>query len=277
MSRYVSYINSSGEEYTFTNILGLSGFDAGDANIISSSSSGQDGAVYISTYLRPRQLEIRFDIQTRTNAALLNRRRTLINMLSSKRGQGRIRYAVQGFDVSIPCAPIRVFCTEHGSTILSVSARFEASNPYFVDSVSTMFSLQFIKNLLVFPVTFPCAFGARTNIGRAQNRGDAPSPVIIRFYGGAENPSFFNHTTNEKIQINGTIPSSSVLEINTAFGIKSVRLITGDQSVNAFSMLDTSSVLWSLIPGINEIEYIATSDNNDTTGEIMYNNMYTGV
>lgn len=277
MTRYISFINSLGAEYVFSRIISLSGFDVGESEIISAASSGQDGSTYKGTMLRTRMLKVQFDIVAKDRNELMSGRRAMINLLSPKYGQGRIRYSMPGFDVSIPCTPASIACAEHGSKILSVLARFDACNPYFADTYDTTLDLSFYSGALRFPLYFPCAFGDRSNVGTVQNTGDAPVPVVIRLHGGAQNPQFVNHTTGERIVVYGDISAESILEINTAPGVKSVKLITGEVETSAFPMLDPASVLWELPIGASRIEYNASSDNIGTRGEIVYKNCYVGV
>ena len=277
MSRFLSFTNSLGREYIFRNILSLSGFDMPPVSHISITSSGQDGASYTRSYLQPRELKISFDIFADKNISAEAARRNLINRLSPKNGEGRLAYHVNNSAVMIRCVLDSLVVTRQSSKILTALVCFKAFSSYFIDSIESKSSLKFVQSLLVFPVTFPCVFGTRTNTGIIQNLGDAPAPVVIRFYGGVTSPSFINHTTNEAITLSGTIATDEILEINTAFGVKSITLISGNTRTNAFSMLDPRSQLWSLAPGKNEIEYTCEMDNDDSFGEVAYFNRYLGV
>lgn len=277
MSRFVSFINSQGREYIFKNILALGGFDSGPVSHITTVSSGQDGETYSASYLSARELEISFDIFASKGSSIDDLRQNIITRLSPKNGLGRLQYNVGGRNVYIPCVTDSVLFTKQSTKIYTGLARFKAFFPYFIDTVESKWSLKFVKGMLIFPVTFPCIFGQRTNTGIITNTGDAPAPVVIRFYNGVTNPTFYNRTTGEYIRILGTIEPDSILEIDTAYGVKSISIITNGEKTNAFSMLDPLSSLWSLPVGKSEIEYTAEADNDDSYGEITYYNSYVGV
>lgn len=278
MSRYLSYTNSLGREYIFKNILSLNNFETPSLNQVSTSSSGQDGATYVNTYLTARELEISFDIIATESKPLYTLRREIINKLSPKYGVGKLRYVYGDKDVHMKCAVSSVAFADHGSKISTVLVRLKAFDPYFIDSAQSTCALKFVESLLIFPVTFPCVFGAHANSGIVTNIGDAPAPVRIRFYGGVTDPAFSNCTTGETIRIYGTIAENEILEIDTAYGVKSITLISSDGTrTNAFAWLDPHSVLWSLPVGESEIEYSAASDSDNSYGELVYYNRYVGV
>lgn len=276
MSRYISFTNALGREYVFTRILSLTGFDFSPVSHVTLTSSGQDGASYKTTYLQPRDLSISFDVYA-TSASIEAARQNIITKLSPKTGLGTLRYADGARDVSISCVTDGITFTKQNTKIYSCLVRFKAFDAFFVDSAISTAELKFVRKMLIFPVTFPAVFGQRTNVGTITNGGDAVAPVIIRFYGGVTSPTFYNRTTGEYIAIRGTIPQDTTLEINTAFGVKSIYLIRGGERQNAFSMLDPRSTLWSLQPGANQIEYVAEADNPDSYGELIYSNRYMGV
>ena len=277
MTRFISFTNGLGKEYIFNNILSLNGFDSAPVTHITTQNSGQDGATYRNSFFSSRDIEITFDIFAAKNASIETLKRNIITRLSPKSGEGVLRYVCEQKDLALPCVPDSVAFTKQSTEIYTGLARFKAFMPYFIDSAESKALLKFVESLLVFPVTFPCIFGQRTNIGTVTNTGDAPAPVVIRFYNGVTNPTFTNLTTGEYIKLNGVIPADSILEIDTAYGVKSVSIITEGSKINAFSLLDPTSNLWSLPVGPSRIEYTAEAENDDSYGEIVYYNRYVGV
>lgn len=277
MKTELIFRNSLGKDYVFRNIISLSGFDSAAITHITTASSGQDGETYVSSYLSPREMEITFDIFADASTSVDDIKRNILCKLSPKNGVGQLYYKKGLTGVVISCVFNGITVTKQCNTIQTVLVRFTAFQPYFSDTVERRENLKFVKKQLVFPVTFPCTFGMRTNTGTLINSGDAPAPVIIRFYGGVTGPTFYNRTTGEFIGINGTISDDEILEIDTTHGIKSITLISGNTRENAFSMLNPRSQLWALLPGENEIEYTCESDNDDSYGEIVYYNRYVGV
>lgn len=274
MTRQLVFTNAQGESYAFHNILKINGLDSVSSKDVSAASSGQDGATYAGTYLGTRDMEISFDILADSPKQMAEAKRSLGNRLSPKMGAGSLLHSFCGMETEISCVPQGLQFSKINTRWCTVLARFKAYDPYFSDTTDTIVPLTFVRHMLIFPVTFPAIFGAYINRETICNAGDAPAPVRIRFHGLVVNPSFRNLTTGETIRVAGTVAEDEILEINTAFGIKSVTIIKNGARENAFSRLDPDSSLWQLPCGDSIIEYTADKEGMGGHGEIIYRNQY---
>jgi len=86
-----------------------------------------------------------------------------------------------------------------------------------------------------------------------------------------------NLTTDEDITIDGTIDDGDILIINTAFGEKSVLILSGGEYTNAFEYVDPDSVFWKLQPGDNVVRYTAASEGENAQCRLYYYHRYSGL
>lgn len=278
MNRFVSYTNGNGTEYVFNKIISLTGFECGPLNVVTTQNSLSDGAEYVSGNLDVREVEITVEVAGETTADMQIERRRLINDLSVKGNFGVLRHNYIGHDVKLNCKPVNIIETPIYTRASQFLIRFMAVDPFFYDTVSQTCALNFVQKFFVFPVTFPTKFGEFTNVGTIINAGDAPAPVLIRFYGGATGPKFTNNTTGQYVQLTGTIPDDHILEIDTTPGHKSVAMIDAmGVKTDAYGMLDYRSEFWQLAVGENVIEYAESAGTSGSHGEIIYYNRYVGV
>ena len=109
------------------------------------------------------------------------------------------------------------------------------------------------------------------------NAGNVDTPILITFSGEITDPVITNNTTGESLTIVKTINDGDTLIINTAFGSKSVQILSGGVYSNAFEYVDPSSKFWQLVPGENDISYSATSEGANAKGQLQYYQRYSGV
>lgn len=83
------------------------------------------------------------------------------------------------------------------------------------------------------------------------NNGDVPEPIIATVYGPAINPTLINETTGEFIHLIYTLNQGESLQINTAFGMKTITLNSGGNTTNGLQYLDPQSTFFQLIVGDN--------------------------
>lgn len=275
---YISYTSTDGDVFEFARVIEKTGFESTDTDFITDKGAGQDGETLLDTFLQPRNLSITFDVISRTEAEFDATKRQMLRTLSEKRGAGTLYYWKNGFDATITCTKVNLVEKSVNSKKSTFLLKLRAHDPYFYGTKDNIVQLRFVRKMLRFPVRFPTKFGIFVNKGIVTNDSDAPTPVIIRFYGGAVDPIFRNNRTGEFVGINGAIPENTTLEIETGYRKKRVTLI--DQAgnrTNAFDRLTEDSTFWYLGVGKSEIEYIAQGDNTGSTGDLTYQDRYTGV
>ena len=126
--------------------------------------------------------------------------------------------------------------------------------------------------------SFPLSFGTVGQTLDIENYGDLESPVFIRMIGPLKNPVLENVTTGQRISITREILEGESLEINTAFGKKSVTIIDSNNNrSNAFHYVSPDSEFWQIVPGLNTVSYAATEESSSSAVTISFYHRYAGV
>ncbi|MEI6059036.1 MAG: phage tail family protein, partial [archaeon] len=152
-----------------------------------------------------------------------------------------------------------------------------APNPFWYDPTILTSSMVGFTGGFSLPFSFPINFGTvGTNIS-IDNTGDVSTPILLTFTGEIVDPVITNNTTGESIIIVKQTNDGDTLVINTAFGAKSVQILSGGVYSNAFEYVDPDSVFWQLQPGINSVSYTATSEGPNASAQIQYYKRFSGV
>jgi hypothetical protein len=159
--------------------------------------------------------------------------------------------------------------------------RFFCPNPYFKDPTDStvllaiLGGLQFVAGSTIqFPLEIK-AFNVQQDIN---NAGTAPTPVLIKIYGACITPRVRNLTTGEVLEISGTINNGDYIEINTAYGSKSVTYVDAlGVRTNIMNRLSTTSKdFWQLKAGVNTVKF---DPGSSTSGNVVvaWRQKYSGV
>lgn len=100
---------------------------------------------------------------------------------------------------------------------------------------------------------YDVSYGAGGSYGSAiiTNNGSALAPVQIRINGPVENPTIRNVTTGQSLGFTAVIDAGRFIDIDTTN-----RTVMLDGTADRYSYLTTPE-WWGLVPGANEIRYIA--------------------
>lgn len=111
------------------------------------------------------------------------------------------------------------------------------------------------------------------------NEGDVSTGMRIRFtaLGTVSNPILLNVDTEEFIQINATMKTGDVIEINTKYGSKGAKLIRDGVETDYFRYIDVDSTFMQLAIGDNMFRYDAASGVNSLEVSIFYSKEFLGV
>lgn len=240
-------------------------------------SPNQDGTSYVQTLLESREIELEFGIliagfvnQFALREAVcrtLNPKYELDILYTYPGGVKRITGHLTG-PVSFP----------KGDEIGYQKAvcSLECNNPFWRDAEPTGEVLAVSVPKFHFPLVFNPTIIFSIILNKTitiTNQGHVATPLLITFNGPAENPIVTNETTGEFMKVNKILLSDEVLEINTAFGNKYVRI----NGVNAFGFIDPQSRFFSLQPGDNVITYDADIGADNAEVVLTYSNLFTGV
>lgn len=107
--------------------------------------------------------------------------------------------------------------------------------------------------------------------------GDITIAVITVPLGTVSNPILLNVDTEEFIQINATMKTGDVIEINTKYGSKGAKLIRDGVETDYFRYIDVDSTFMQLAIGDNMFRYDAASGVNSLEVSIFYSKEFLGV
>lgn len=282
--RRLTYENSRGESIEFYQspflIESLTGIGEVDANLQSQKSPYQDGDTYIDSTLEPRYPTLE-GVITETNLKIIKEyRHQILRVCNPKLGLGKLTLEIDG-DIKeiygvldgVPSFPERGNNPHQRFMIV-----WKCPDPYWKDIEETNEPLASWIGSFEFPFEFPVEFGEKANRVTIENDGDAPAPVLIEFHGPASNPIISNETTGEFLKVNRSLSTGEVLQVNTAFGEKTVEIVAVNGTrTNVFNYIDPDSSFFHLLSGENDISFNSDDADISATVSIKYKKRYIGV
>lgn len=107
------------------------------------------------------------------------------------------------------------------------------------------------------------------------NGGDVSTPILATFTGAFTQVILTNDTYSEGFTIDSALGGADSLDVNTAFGGKTIELVTGGVGVSEMANLDAAaSFLWLLRPGSNSITFANTGGGAVT---VSHRNQFSGI
>lgn len=121
---------------------------------------------------------------------------------------------------------------------------------------------------VIFPIVTTAQSGGTVNI---TNNGTADSYPTIYLNGPLNNPIIQNNTTGKYIKLNLTIATGEQVTID----MKNRTVKLGSSSIIA--NMDSESLFWVLLPGLNIISLTTSSTSDTGDAQITYRDAYLGV
>lgn len=280
---YLTFTNANSEEFTISPpnylLLNFDGFEQGQVNIQSSKAPYQDGETYIDNIFAKKVITLTIALYGDTQQEVFDRRLIVSRIFGSRLGIGTLRFqqvAGSTYDIDVITKSIsfgNVTSKNHNVAIIELIA----PNPFWYDPTQIEQIMVGFSGGFSFPFSFPFNLGTVGSEVEVTNAGNIETPVMIYFYGEVVDPVMQNLTTGEDITIIKTVNDGDILIINTAFGEKSVMILSGGVYTNAFEYVDPESVFWKLAPGNNTIKYTVTSEGANAQCRLYYYNLFSGV
>lgn len=265
---FTAYISPDGRVHEFHTphrigrfIISQSGWGTPPIEYITQRGPFQHGDTVKDFFLRPRvvQLLVRENLCNRdewwaSRADLLNDIRPNRQATATATAPGQLRRVkssgeVRDLDVFIAEGPRfepRVAGTWDEWSWQEV-LRFIAHNPIEFDPTEVIASFIItLPSSLVFPITFPITFGGTiTETLLVDYIGTWESLPRILITGPIDNPQIDNTTTGEKLQFAFDVPAGQELEIDLAYGVKTVQEGPpgGPYTINRIGTLSSDSDL----------------------------------
>jgi hypothetical protein len=279
---YITFTNADGEEFAINPpnylLLGFDGFEQGQVEIQSSKAPYQDGETYIDNLFAKKIITLEFALFGETQQEVLDRRLIVSKRFNTRLGMGKLSFnqvAGSTYDIDVITKSISFGkgTKYHNVAIIELIA----PNPFWYDPTQIEQIMIGFSGGFSFPFSFPFNLGTVGSQLEVVNSGNIETPVMIYFYGEVVNPVIQNLTTDEDIIINQTVNDGDILIINTAFGEKSVMILSGGVYTNAFEYVDPDSIFWKLAPGDNTLKYTVNSEGANAQCRIYYYHRFSGV
>lgn len=278
----VTFINAIGESVELYKtpffLSRIEGLGDVEADISSRKSPGQDGSTLSDITLSERPIPIEVIILKDYE----HNRRLLSKIFNPKLGQGVLIYENRSVRREIKAMSEHVpqFVDHRPRIAQHAGIDLICHNPYWTSEEQAE-QLVVWEGGFEFPLTLPTEF-ARLSKSKAKiltNEGDDETPIHVTFEGPATSPiAIENISTGEFIKVNQSLLDGEKLEINTAFGQKSVTKILLDGTrLNAFHHITLDSSLFNLQIGNNLIDYSTGGEYERAGVVIRWRNLYTGV
>lgn len=209
------------------------------------------------TQLAVRDVDLPLFVQAADAATLRARVRTLLHAFDPTRGDGTLRVVtVDGLSRDLACRYSGGITfpeddTHSGVTWAEFLATFRAHDPYWYDTLPTIYTLGEDSPPTWFPI-FPLSLGSAVVLGTfsATNPGDVDGWPVWTIYGPGDTLALTNNTTGLSMALSLSLGSSDVLVIDTREYRKSVVL---NSTTNQYAFLTATSELWPLVAGANSI------------------------
>lgn len=260
---------------------------AGVTNVIySTNSMGQHGDTYVGQRIEARDIDILAHINTRDKAQALELRRQMLKIFNPELS-GTLTYEYGSFKRVINCRTHGEPKLERKSVLIQFAVQLECLNPFWREEDEEKEDIASWVPAWEFPCEIEqdndksMIFGYRAEsvIVDCYNEGDVSTGMRVRFtaLGTVTNPILLNVDTEEFIQINVTMQTGDVIEVNTKYGSKGAKLIRDGEESDYFRFVDVDSTFMQLAIGDNNFRYDAASGVNSMEVAIFYNKEYLGV
>lgn len=292
--RSLVYTNPNGSTITLGApphvITSLEGIGTPDWDALEVKAPYQDGATDIGGTFQMRDITIEGALTPQSMTEIAAARRLMVQVLNPKDGAGTLDYTNELGTWRITAKPVSspTFSSKESTDPYQrFQIVFHASDPCWTDVSDTVRTLTEAGAGLAIPgpglgipvdgiaVEFVATINGKSIV--INNIGDVPCPVLIRFYGEAVNPKVLNGTTGEYIRINKTIKLGDYVEVNTAFGAKTVVISESGVISNGSAYLDLQSTFFQLVVGNNQLKFSDDGVAAGSSATITYRNRYIGV
>lgn len=257
---------------------------------LSRKNPSQHGVTAVDVDIPARIVSVQLQVAAETEAELWEARRALSRALTAiparpgadvetgilrlLRGGGLDPLEVEALPRNSPVG------TKHkGLPLYEADLEFEAAYPFWRETSDASLTFAQADGGFEWDLEFPLEMIANNVEQEVDNTGDIDAPILVRLYGECTTARFINATTGETLEITGAIAADEYVEVNTAYGQKSVTLVdtgTGDRT-NAMDRLNLDLAdFWSLRPGINVVRFEADT-NVSGSASLLWRQRYSGV
>lgn len=264
----------------------VSGISGVQSVIYSTNSMGQHGDSYVGQRIEARDVDIIGHINTRNKAQALELRRRFLKILNPEL-DGTLTYEYGSFKRVIGCRLHGEPDVQRKEVLIEFHIQLDCLNPFWREEEEEREDIASWVAVWEFPCEIEqdnpqsmiYGYRAESVIVNCYNEGDVATGMRVRFsaLGTVKNPIILNVDTQEYIQLNVTMQTGDVIEINTAYGSKGAKLIRDGVEEDYFRYVDVDSTFMQLAIKDNNFRYDAEEGVNSLDVTIFYNKEYLGV
>lgn len=256
------------------------------AKVQTSSTLGQDGATFESSYIESRDITIKGHIRALNGDAQKTAMRALDHVLNPKNA-GTLIYKYGDFTRSIACHAETAPQYKASTSWPEYTIDLVCPSPFWVEEAQTYQEISTWEGYFEFPEPGGLELAAGWEIGgrlaniivTVPNAGDVDCGMTIQFtaLGAVTNPKLLNVVTGEYMQLATTMQGGDVIEVTTHYGNRRATLIRNGERSNVFRTVSSGSTFLQLAVGDNLFKVEAGAGYADLDVAVMYSNQYLGV
>jgi len=249
----------------------LSSLNLGEAyrENISNKNWGSSGVSVVSSKVGARTITARCTLLCKSEKELFDMRKKITSVLNPARHDGTLFY-FNGFKEYQIAASVETSIVFEeflgGRRGQFFTVRFFCKNPLFLEPLEVQKEFRETLPMIIFPLTIKENLVFSSLLGtelRINNRGDAKAGVRIEVFGPVRNPVIENQTTGEKIVLQTNLLEGEKAIITTHFSDKKVVIYRqSGESFNAFHLISSETVFFSLASGINRVRFYGSQGDD---------------
>lgn len=256
------------------------------AKVQTSSTLGQDGATFESSYIESRDITIKGHIRTLNAQKQREAMRALDHVLNPKNA-GTLIYQYGDFTRSITCHAETAPQYKAGKSWPEYTIDLVCPSPFWVEEAQTYQEISTWEGYFEFPEPGGLELAAGWEIGgrlaniivTVPNAGDVDCGLTIQFtaLGSVTNPRLLNVVTGEFMQLTTSMQGGDIIEVTTHYGNRRATLIRNGVRSNVFRTVSSGSTFMQLAVGDNLFKVEAGTGYADLDVSVIYSNQYLGV
>lgn len=275
--------NASGERLELTrqknlHVIGIDGLNPTDANIITSTVAGSDGARFNSAIANQKNIVIRLRLTGNVEAVRL----TLYRYFRIKQ-YCKVYY--QNGHRDVYCEGY-VESFENDRFVMDNQADISiiCPSPWFHQIHAMNYEMSQVRAMFEFPFSIPKDGVEFSTLDKTQrttvvNDGEVETGVLIELSAASDvsNPRLYNADTNEVMRINTEMRKGDIIRISTVKGNKYVQLFRSGITTNIINQLDKNPTWFQLMPGETDFTYECDEGAEFLTVAFIIQNLFEGV
>ena len=255
---------------------------------VTTQGHGQDGESIVNSYVMPRDMEIRGQIQAGTTAGMQALRNELIHTFIPHQDISILHsYGGETHMITARVERSPAFSFTGISSIQDYTVSLVAANPYWTDRDETRVDLAETVGLFHFPLVIPrntgVVFGVKSTNPMGTVENASPIRIGMKYVfvanGRVVNPQLFNVKTRKYMRLLCNMEDGETITVQSGTDKTIIREYGGirEDYIGRIDLAGGGNTFLELDPGKNLFRYLADEGEGLLEVHISYRNLYTGV